>query len=364
MLVTVMLTGCTINVNVPSNGGKTDFDGEARATIAQGAQSDGADNVNENAGANRDDNVGKIEGVSFEVLTDEDKGMNCGSVKWILDGSNKEFQSSYDVRTELENVQDIGLVGEDKYYFISHGVLYIVNLRTCETIEAGKEIGASCSWDFDDNNNIYICGYYGPRLVIISPDGKEISHFNILDTDDYISECYYWPYELDYSEGYVYVTYDSVGGRLKINPSDGTAEMVDLNDENVGFFSGSWTMTYFNVEDSTYGPDEYECSIVFDENMNMSLVMKQEGEVTHKFDNISYEFHYCPELSGSDGEYFPFYLIFKPDEKNEIQVTFGADLYSMNVTWREVLSDDFTITKIMSFMDDEWLQYNEDLLNQ
>lgn len=361
LLGVIMLTGCTFNINVPSNTLDIASVDELKPTVQSGTDS----TAEENLDVVLNENPGKIEGVSFEILMDYDNGTNCGCVKWTLDGSPKEFQSPYDGLTELQNVQDIGLVGETKYYFISHGVLYIVDLLTCEAKEAGEEIGASCSWDFDDNNNIYICGYYGPNLVVISSEGEEIAHIDNFNTGNYVSLNYYWPYELEFSEGYVYITYESVEGKLKVNPSDGTAEMEDVSSFFVSIFSGEWTMDYFDIElDRFYAGEDYECTVVFDENMNMSLTMEQYGEVTHKFDNMPYEFKYVQRLEEDEVEKNPVKLTYKPDDKNEIIVFFNADLCSIEISWREVLSEDYTMVKILHMTNREWVQYNRDKLAQ
>ena len=57
-------------------------------------------------------------------------------------------------------------------------------------------------------------------------------------------------------------------------------------------------------------------------------------------------------------------IFHKPDDKNEIIVFFNADLCSIEISWREVLSEDYTMVKILHMTNREWVQYNRDKLAQ
>lgn len=131
---------------------------------------------------------------------------------------------------QLENIQEIG--------FTSYGYLILVDgniiCLATEGNDAGKEKwnnklfgGVSASWDFDDNENLYICGYLGPELAIINPEGETTAFY-----EPELLTNFFWPSKLDYSNGFVYITYDSNNFTLKIDPQTGLVDSISVRTES------------------------------------------------------------------------------------------------------------------------------------
>lgn len=156
-----------------------------------------------------------------------------GKLVWSYD-TDKVYVS------QLDNLQEIG--------FTSYGYLLLVDGNVIclakDGENAGKELwrnglfgGASASWDFDENENLYICGYFGPELAVINPNGEMNALYH-----EAFAEDFYWPYKLDYEKGFVYISYEVNDLTIKIDPTTGTVEDIELKDQSdlANMLHGTW----------------------------------------------------------------------------------------------------------------------------
>lgn len=207
-LAGLVLVGCTTKEPVvPSSVETTEIIEESSVENSETSESE---SIVENEG------TPVIADLTFEITSEQDGYQQRAELRWKRDDVDCFFISPYAVLTELDVVQDVGLVGDHMYYFICGSKLYMIDLNTGEDIGPESRVGASCSWDFDENDTIYIAGFYGPDLAIISAEGKEIATYGMLN-DDYI-----WPYEVKYEDGFVYITFEQEPVVLKVNVEDGS----------------------------------------------------------------------------------------------------------------------------------------------
>lgn len=202
----LMLTGCTLTTPVQTS--------ETEIIIEPVSENSSTEiSISEEPSVQSED---AITDVKFEVVPNLDNGLMSGKLTWKRGTVDCFYCSPQTGITELEVVQDIGPVGDNMYYFVSGTKLYMIDLTTGENIgPEDTNVGASCSWAFDENNTIYICGYYGPALDIIGADGKIIANYPEISEN-------IWPYDLRYEDGFVYITYEQEPQILKINPDDGS----------------------------------------------------------------------------------------------------------------------------------------------
>ena len=121
---------------------------------------------------------------------------------------------------QLNRVNDIGLF-QGKYYFVEDGTVITLNPADGTVIwKSSVKVGshAEQAFDFDSAGNLYISGYLGPDLTILSPEGKTIGQFATLMED------YYWPFIVDAGDdGFVKITFESADlgngqyGSLKVD---------------------------------------------------------------------------------------------------------------------------------------------------
>lgn len=156
-----------------------------------------------------------------------------GKVLWNYD-TDKIYVS------QLETIQEIGFTSYG-YLLIEDGTVTCIGL---ENDKMGKVLwrndsfgGGSASWDFDEDENLYICGYFGPELCIIDPNGATVARFE----PSMVDECY-WPYSLEYDDGYVFIEYESNELKVKMDPRTGRFEDFVLeNDEDLqSLIYGTW----------------------------------------------------------------------------------------------------------------------------
>lgn len=104
--------------------------------------------------------------------------------------------------TELTHIIGLGEVNDCYYMTVAGDVLCFDrdtgNLRWTNT----KNCGAACSWAFDEGGRLYICGYYGPDLLVIDASGRTVISYDSVDLN------HWWPYQLELRDGAIYITFD------------------------------------------------------------------------------------------------------------------------------------------------------------
>ena len=132
-----------------------------------------------------------------------------------------ERETETATRTELETISKV-YEDENLVYYVCNGDLNALDKYTGERIWKTKNVGASNSIVYD-KENIYLSGYYGPNLVVISKkDGKEL-HRNV-------DEEFGWVYDLKLQGKEVILSYDlpEEGGIKKIDIMPLTEILVQL----------------------------------------------------------------------------------------------------------------------------------------
>ncbi len=135
-----------------------------------------------------------------------DNGRECADIIG-MDGQNGQVWK-YEVRsahgiTELEAVQEIGVIG-DAYYFNEDGTIVALAISDGRVLWKNTDFGgASIAFDTDEQGTLYLCGYYGPDLFAIDRNGNTLINVGSFSPD------FQWPYELRYENRAVYITFDS-----------------------------------------------------------------------------------------------------------------------------------------------------------
>lgn len=151
----------------------------------------------------------------FKKQMVEEEG-KCYAVIKAYDGKKLvwEYKTPEGYVTELESVSEI-YQNNETAYFTAHGTLYAIDITSGEVKWTHGGVGASNRICFDKYNNIYVSGYYGPNVVIITKDGERI----YIDNDG----SYCWVDKLEIADDVLYIHYllDDMGN------TDGT-KTLDL----------------------------------------------------------------------------------------------------------------------------------------
>lgn len=207
-------------------------------------------------------------------LFEEKTGKNAteyGILK-CCDESNEviwEYETDHVYSTELDNLQDIGLISTG-YLLQAGGDIICVGV---DGDSAGKEVwrnsdfcGGSANFDFDQDDNLYICGYYGPDLMVIDCMGNTVSRYASICTDAY------WPDELMYVDGHVNITYASNSRIWRCDPESGASMEIG---PNFRYYSNAVKVATVDefidaIDDNTtiiLAPGEYNISEWLDKNI-------------------------------------------------------------------------------------------------
>ena len=113
--------------------------------------------------------------------------------------------------TQLLQCAAIG-VENDMYYYIEGGSVVALDLTDGSVKWKNDEFGgASPAWTFDEEGNLYLCGYYGPDLFVVTKDGKTRKRV------DQFSQSYYWPYYIELTDDLINITYESNETTLQVD---------------------------------------------------------------------------------------------------------------------------------------------------
>lgn len=144
--------------------------------------------------------------VSFTSFIQNDR--ECADIVGFNAQNQKVWQyearSSHGI-TELEAIQEIGIVG-DTYYLNEDGTIVALALNSGRVLWKNADFGgASLSFAADEQGTLYLCGYYGPDLCAIDRNGN-----TLIDVQHFSPELQ-WPYEIRYESGAVYITFSYSG---------------------------------------------------------------------------------------------------------------------------------------------------------
>lgn len=153
--------------------------------------------------------------VESELTNNQDEFCTAYLVVTAYDQNDQpvwEYRTPDCAQTELANPQmicetpDAVFVNERSAVIdgeITDGCLTALDRQTGEVLWRNKDfIGASAHGCFDENGTLYLCGYYGPDCCAIDKDGKT------LWTVDQVDPSVWWPYEISYEDGLIYIFYE------------------------------------------------------------------------------------------------------------------------------------------------------------
>lgn len=106
------------------------------------------------------------------VITEEGK---CHAVIQAYDGKKLvwEHTTPSGYVTELNAVSEV-VQSYDTAYFAAHGTLYALDKANGQVKWTHSGVGASNQLCVDKFGNVYVSGYYGPNVVVVSKDGERL----------------------------------------------------------------------------------------------------------------------------------------------------------------------------------------------
>jgi len=273
--------------------------------------------------------AGKKLNYSVDEKDTEDINYYTGHLKCTTESKTLwEYESEVIPKTELDCISDV-YVDEELVYFIAGGKLIAFDKYTGNIEWEIEEAGASNSLVFD-KNNVYLSGYYGPNLLIVSKYG-EIKH---KDDDD----SYGWVYDLKL-EGENVVLYHDL-------PEEGGIKRVNIS-------SYSSTATTQNNKESSSQND----TPIFTEVL-ATTTLSSDGNNTYGAYNLIDEDNSTAWVEGVNDAGIGQRIIFKADSPqtvNHIQILNGycktRDLYQKNnrvKTINIIFPDGTTIRKSLT----------------
>ncbi len=367
LIVCVLLAGCTlINPNKPEeifNPGNVQADPVKTGDGKDGDVTDVKD---------KEEEKNTVVPSSFEVIK-EYSNDNCsyfdhltayddkGNVLWVFDTGEIMI-------AQCDASMDIG-VRESGYYYIADQILYCLDILTGEVKwKSDVEVGNGNSYDFDENDTIYLCGYFGPELVIIDKNGKTVAEYKSLKDPEGILDDFYWLYDIDYEDGKVRLTYENQNVCVIADPltGEGRVEEFDGNADWSKCATKTWEMTNWTCSDgrdNTTCGDTYELEI--SEDYVMSLTYTDEDGNVQEFSYMTILFRPFDLYEGISDYY---YGVWSGEccQWGDPYNTFAfqmSDPDTLELMWFTFDEDgnpsDYTH---VSFMDAEILQYYHDVL--
>ncbi len=111
----------------------------------------------------------------FKKQIIEEEGKSHAVIQ-AYDESNNfvwEYKTEEKFITELDAFSEI-YQSHETAYFTAHGTLYALDIKNGEVKWTHSGVGGSNQMILDKHGNIYVSGYYGPNVVIVSKDGERL----------------------------------------------------------------------------------------------------------------------------------------------------------------------------------------------
>lgn len=146
--------------------------------------------------------------------------------------------------TELDRISWIG-VNNGRAYLAEGGSIVALDEQTGEELFCNSDFGGSPAqgaYTFSSSGKLYICGYYGPDLMIVNSDGSTLGREDTLKADSW------WPYQMQFlHDDMMRITYASDESYVDIDVTDYFTEAAGTGGSAVSDGSTSSNAT-------AYGP--------------------------------------------------------------------------------------------------------------
>lgn len=191
--------------------------------------------------------------VSFTLATDDSDTPYYGQGVLIAFDENNDvvwtFKTGEFPYTDLVwEAKDLGV--HNGMYYVAADALYAVDLETGKEVWKNDEYkGAFTSVDFDPDGNMYACGYYGPQLAVITPDGDMKYYYETLNVAGHDPEEFYYAYYIEYvNDNKVIINFERNNATVEADPQTGEAFVQS---------DSSASRTYTEEEICTIASDTY-----------------------------------------------------------------------------------------------------------
>lgn len=237
----------------------------------------------------------------YAVLTGVDAD---GSIAWVYETDVYEL-------AQLDQITEIGC-HDDGYYFCEGGIIKCLNLSTGELMWENYDFGGSVSdWLFDADGNLYVCGYFGPDLIAVTPEGMTAMFVGSAN------EEFYWPYDLSWAnENTIEIIYEGGGMNQELPES----LFIDVSDVQYASMEPEYADEIILDSDTTYGQclEGWDCYYVV--NCRESITLRTSPSVyaseicqiplgaAVSFLGIAENGFYCVEYNGYTGYALASYL--------------------------------------------------------
>ena len=179
--ILVILLGCTIGyvyrLEIELNTLKQEqkFIQQQQVIPTQNKEEQITNETKDEETINTEENSKKVVKVTSKDGKNTEKGYTL--IFYGKDENNKtvwKYETKMGVHTELTTIEKLK-VTDDRVYINENGTITVLNKETGKVIWQNNEYnGASSSFCFDENETLYIAGYYGPDLFIVNKNGKTI----------------------------------------------------------------------------------------------------------------------------------------------------------------------------------------------
>ncbi|MDO4632718.1 MAG: discoidin domain-containing protein [Eubacteriales bacterium] len=177
---------------------------------------------------------------------------------------------------QLARVCEVGIWG-DFYCYSENGTVIAVNLTDGTEVWRNTDFGGASASSCMSTELLFICGYFGPDVMVLDQNGRTVQRIDSLNSD------YYWPYELSFADGKLAITYE-------YTPSGQPETLyLDIND---------WSCTGGQGSSSAASSDPMEAVIMVSAT---SFLIEYEYNFRHDPENICDGILNTAWIEGVDG---------------------------------------------------------------
>ena len=222
----------------------------------------------------------------------------------VITGVSEEGDKVWEIETahveaaQLQMVSEVGIIDGD-YYYTEDGTLICIRISDGKNEWTNVEFGGSFSALAYDDDLIYLSGYFGPDLFVVSrKDGETVFRQEAFD------EELYWPISIELDKDEIIIEFEE-GGTVSVDrnnyellgssnsskgePGSSGSSLTDPYMRISGVSATSW------LSEPQYGIDHVPNNVI-DKNNNTNWVEDAKGQGIGEY--IVIEFDSMVELSG------------------------------------------------------------------
>lgn len=251
-----------------------------------------------------------------------------------------KYQTNTSPIAELQSFTDIGIHGS-QYYFVKSGTVTALDITDGSVLWTNEGNGVSNCFDFSEDGVLFISGYYGPGLSVISDSGETLYRIDNFDGMN-------WVKKVEFMGSYVVVTIEQTypDSVYIVNPDDYSYELQEDGDAkgNIDSAKENLFQSINNKYSNDNWPAAYKCLDLTGDGLEEVIIRTYTPDATeggrYIYNIYQYDSSSDTYISPSEEFYsFAYEALLYDSESHRLVVdwTFADELYYVIYSYKDYI---------------------------